>query len=184
MKKYSLFLALSAILLIVNSCDSFKVVTDYDKKVDFTKYKTFAIDTFKQSESVSQLNQQRILNAVKSTMISKGYTESSNPDLLIHISAILKDRTYVSESNYYGYGGFYRPYVWGGSGVTGYTTYDVYNYKDGSLVIDIADASNKNLIWESIGNKEIDGPIKNLDQAIPMAITKIMESFPVTTPAK
>jgi hypothetical protein len=185
MKKLSLVAALFALLLVVNSCEGLKVTTDYDKKVDFSKYKTFAIDTFRQSESISQLNQQRILNAVKATMKSKGFTESNTPDLLVHISAILKERTAVSsESNFYGYGGFYRPYMWGG-GVTDYTTYDVYHYKNGSLVIDIADAKTKNLIWEGIGNKEIDGPIKDLDTAIPQAINKIMETFPIgKTPAK
>ena len=185
MKKGTLIVAFFALLLIINGCEGLKVVTDYDKKIDFSKYKTFAIDTFRQSESVSQLNQQRVIEAVKATMKSKGFSESDNPDLLVHISAILKDRTSVTaESNFYGYGGLYRPYAWGG-GLTDYTTYDVYHYKNGSLVIGIADAASKNLIWEGIGNKEIDGPIKDLDTVIPLAVGKIMEAFPPgKTPAK
>ena len=178
MKKY-LFL-LAGIAFVINSCDSLKVMSDYDKKVDFSKYKTFAIDTFHQSESISQLNVQRILGAVKQTMKTKGYSESNNPDLLVHISAIIKNKKSVSSTSDafgYGYGGFYRPYGWAG-GVTGYTTYDVYDYKDGSLIIDVADASNKTLLWEGIGNKEIDGPIKDPDTAVPAAVTQIMASFP------
>jgi len=179
MKRLSLVFALFALLIVINGCDDLKVTTDYDKKVDFTKYKTFAIDTFRQSQSVSQLNQRRIIDAVKASMTSKGFTESSNPDLLVHISAILKDQTSVSSNtDIYGYGGLYRPYVWGGGMVTGYTTYDVYHYKNGSLIINIADASNKNLIWEGIGNQEIDGQIKDIDSAVPYAVNKIMAGFP------
>jgi hypothetical protein len=92
----------------------------------------------------------------------------------------LKDKQSVSSNtNYYGYGGYYRPYGWGGGmGATGYTTYNVQEYKDGSVIIEVVDAKTKNLLWEGIGNKEIDKPIKDPDTKIPLAIQKIMESFP------
>lgn len=177
----SLFIICLALALIIFSCSpSLKVTSDYDKSASFAQYKTFAIDTMRMSQSVSQLNQNRIINAVKAEMTKKGFTENTTPDLLVHISAIFeKQKSVTSTTDYYGYGGFYRPYMWGGGmGATGYTTYNVQNYTDGSLIIDIADAKTKNLLWEGIGNKEIDKPAKDPDAAISEAVGKILANFP------
>jgi len=61
---------------------------------------------------------------------------------------------------------------------SGTTTYSTYDYKDGTLMIDVIDAAKKQLIWQGTGNKEIDKPSKNPDQAINEAVQKIMASFP------
>jgi Domain of unknown function (DUF4136) len=178
------FASLIFIIAVAASCSTpLKVTSDYDKNASFTQYKTFAMDTFRVSSSLSQLNQNRIINAVRAEMIKKGFTESGTPDLLIHISAIFeKQKSVTASTNYYGYGGYYRPYGWGGGmGATGYTTYNVQDYVDGSLIFDIADAKTKNLLWEGIGNKEIDQEVKDPDTAIPAAVAKIMESFPPGT---
>lgn len=161
---------------------SLKVVTDYDKKADFTNYKTFAIDTLRQSQAISQLNSGRLIDAVRSSLKAKGLTESTDPELLVHISAILKERTSVSSTSY-GYGAYYRPYMWAGGG-TNYTTYDVNHYNDGSLIIDLADAKTKHLLWEGIGNSEIDGKLKDPDTEIPKAVAEILKNYPPGSAAK
>jgi len=102
-------------------------------------------------------------------------------ELLVNTIAILKDRQSVSSNtDFYGYGGAYRPYAWGGGmgTVSASTTYNVENYKDGSLIIDVVEAATKKLIWQGTGNSEIDKPLKDPDKQIPAAITKIMASFP------
>lgn len=170
---------------IMFSCSpSVKVTSDYDKQANFPQYKTFAVDTFRMNQRISQLNTNRITNAIKTELMKKGFTENVvSPDLKVNVAAILKDEKSVSSNtDYYGYGGVYRPWAWGGGlGATGYTTYNVQNYKDGSLIIDIADAKTNALIWEGIGNQEIDKPLKNPDTEIPAAITSIMKNFPPGT---
>ncbi len=128
MRSYITILRAGLLALLIYGCSpSLKVTNDYDKSASFSQYKTFAIDTLRASKSISELNMNRINNAVKTELTKKGLTESGTPDLLVHLSAILNDKKSVSAStNYYGYGGFYRPYVWGGGmGATGYTTYNV-----------------------------------------------------------
>lgn len=170
-----------AMLFFIACSPSLKVTSDYDKQASFTQYKTFSIDTFRMNQRISQLNTTRITNAVKAELVKRGLTENAaSPDLKVNVAAILKDQQSVtSNTDYYGYGGVYRPWAWGGGmGATGYTTYNVQNYKDGSLIIDIADAKTNNLVWEGIGNQEIDKPLKDPDTQIPAAVASIMKNFP------
>ncbi len=186
MRKLSQLLAgaLACTTLIMAGCSpSLKVSTDYDRNANFQQYKTFALyqDDAKK-DAISALNADRINNAVKAEMIKKGFTENtSSPDLLVNVITILKDRQSLSSTtDYYGYGGYYRPYAWGGGGmgVTGNTTYNVENYKDGSLIVDIVTADSKKLVWQGTGNSEIDKPLKDPDKQIPEAVAKIMAGFP------
>jgi len=182
MKKY---LRISTLLLtaayLISCGPSLKVSSDYDKSVNFDQYKTFALyNSDSIHDAISPLNQQRILNAVKSEMAKKGFQESaSTPDVWVNVTAVLENRVAVSSTtDYYGYGGMYRPYYWGGGMSSATTNYNVQHYKDGSLIIDVIDANSKKLVWQGTGNKEIDGPVKDPDTTIPKAVASIMESFP------
>lgn len=87
------------ILICMYACSpSMKVTTDYDKAANFQQYKTFALDTVRISEQISQLNQTRIINAIKSEMTKKGFTESSSPDMLVHVTAIIKNEQSMSST--------------------------------------------------------------------------------------
>lgn len=73
-------------LLFFSSCNSVKVVTDYDTKVDFNKYKTFAFyKTGIDKAAISDLDKKRILNAIESELLLLGFTKSTNPDMLVSI---------------------------------------------------------------------------------------------------
>jgi hypothetical protein len=172
--------ALAAIFLLYSCEPALKVTSDYDKTVNFQPYKTFRmVQLDMQHQSISQLNQSRIISAVKSQMTKKGFQEVENPDLKVNAVIILQDKKSVTaNTDYYGYGGYYRPYAWGGGMSSSSTTYNVTNYKDGSLIIDIVDAKTDKLVWEGIGNKEIDKPASDPDKAINDAVAQIMAGFP------
>ena len=184
MKKY--IGVLSTLALLISCGPSLKVSTDYDKSVDFTKYKTFSLYKSERDNAISELYHDRIINSIRNEMIKKGLREdTSSSELLVNLVTILKDRTSVSTyNNYYTYGGFYRPYYWGSGSAYGSTTYDVYHYQDGSLIVDVIDASTNKLIWQGIGNKEIDSPSKDPGTSIPKAINSIMAGFPPRTSKK
>lgn len=185
---YACCLCTVMVCTIVACSPSLKVTTDHDKNANFQQYKTF--DLYKvenEKQSVSVLNLERIKNAVRSEIAKKGFQEvTQSPDLLVNIITILKNkRSVTSNTDYYGYGGFYRPYYWGGGlGVSSYTTYDVQNYKDGSIIIDIIDAKTNKLVWEGIGNREIDKPMDNADVEIPKDVASILAKFPPGATAK
>lgn len=177
--KYSFFLFCA--LATISCSPQIKVTSDYDKSANFQHYHTFSLNRVEDAslQSVSELNQDRIYNAVRSEMTRKNFQESSNPDLIVHTATVLKDKQSVTAtSNYYNYGGYYRPYIWGAGLGSAYTTYNVQNYKDGSLIINIVDAKTQKLIWEGVANKEIDKPSKDPDKDIATAVTSILAHFP------
>jgi hypothetical protein len=182
MKKIHALVCLFVTAVMAWSCGpSFKVSSDYDNKVDFSKYKTFALYNPENiHDAISELNHNRIYAAIRNEMAKKGYTENTtSPDLWVNTTAVFQDRTSVSSTTTggsYMYGSAYRPYTWG-PGVS-YTNYDVRHYKDGSVIIDIVDAKTQKLLWQGTGNKEIDGPIKDPDTKIPKAIAAILDEFP------
>jgi hypothetical protein len=178
------FIPIFLLVLLYSCSPTVKVTTDYDHSANFSEYKTFAVYDLKAQEGqVNQLNVDRVTNAIRSEMIAKGFTESaSNPDLKVNAVSILKNKQSVTaDTNFYGYGGMYRPYgYWGGGAMMGggSTTFNTYDYVDGSLVIDIVSAKTQKLVWQGIGNSQIDSKPDNPEEFIAGAIKKIMEGFP------
>lgn len=174
----------------LNSCGtSLKVSTDYDKTIDFKKYKTFSVYDLKQTGSVNPANADRIVNALKKQMKEKGFIEDTqNPDLHINAVTILTSKEAVAmdaaPTNYYGYGGVYRPYGYYGAGYGyGYaenpsTRENEYDYKQGTLMIDLIDSKTQKMVWQGVGNSEIDTKPVNADELINYAVGAIMVSFP------
>jgi len=164
-------------MAFLSSCGpTLTVTTDYDHTANFSQFHTFKIVQLEQQyQALSQFNQTRVINAVNAQMLAKGFTPSESPDLLVNITSIMKNKQEIV-ANSYGYGGGYRPYAWGGGNMS--TTVNVQNYTAGSLIIEVANASNKRLLWEGIGNQDIDAPSNNPEQAINSAVQKIMAAFP------
>jgi Domain of unknown function (DUF4136) len=164
-------------LVLFTSCGPTLTVTnDYDHTANFSQYHTFKIVKLEQQyQALSQLNQDRIIKAVQAQMIAKGFTPADNADLLVNITSILKNEKEIV-ANSYGYGGGYRPYAWGGGNMS--TTVNVQNYTAGSLIIEVASSATNKLLWEGIGNQDIDAPSSNPDKTVPVIVQKIMASFP------
>ena len=159
---------------------SVKVSADYDRAINFSAYKTFSMYAIK-ADNVNQLNQDRIEKYIRWEMSKRGYVESnSSPDLKVNAVTVLKNRRGVAASTTYsGYGVFYRPYgVWGVP-VAGYTSVSTYDYKDGSLVIDVIDAKANKMIWTGSAVAELYNQPKNPEEAISTTIAKIMAGYPV-----
>ncbi len=180
MKKLSVLIAAAAIALA--SCTPLTVNVDYDHSKDFSAMKTFALYQHA-NRSVSELNQERLVAAVRDQLKAKGYAEvAENPDFLININTIVKDKKSVSaNTDIYGYGGFYRPYGYWGGGMgmaSANTTFNVEDYKDGSVIVDMVDAKTNQLFWEGVGNSEIDSPLSDPDKQIAAAVAKILATYP------
>lgn len=170
--KKGILLLLSIILL--SSCNSIKVVTDYDSKVDFNKYKTFAfykpeIDKAK----ISDLDKKRILRAIETELLAKGFTKSTNPDMLVGIFTKSREKVNVNQNNV-GFGWGWNPY-WGGVN----TNFNVSQYTEGTLFIDFIDKEKKELVWQGIGTAAL--KLQNRakkDERIKLFVKEIISRFP------
>lgn len=138
------------LLLILASCSTVSVYSDYDKNVDFTPYKTYAF--FKpgiDKVEISDLDKRRILHAIDTEMQAKGFTKSEKPDLLVNIFTKSREQVDVNQFNAgwgYGWGWGWNPWMmYGGNRTTVSTS------TEGTLYIDLIDAKKKEMIWQGEG---------------------------------
>lgn len=147
------FLASVILMLIVSSCTSVNVYSDYDKETDFTEFKTYAF--YKKGidkVEISDLDKKRILRAIEKELQLKGLVASENPDLLVNIFTKSREKIDVYNNNYYGWYPWYYGYGYGFGGPGygfGYT--NVTSSTEGTLFIDLIDARKKELSWQGIG---------------------------------
>lgn len=164
------FLSVFFLVIILASCSSVRVNADYDKKANFTNYKTFAyLKSGIDKVEISDLDKKRILNSIEEVMISKGFTKSENPDILISI--FTKERERVDVYQNYGFGWGWNPF-WG----MGYT--NVMTSPEGTLFIDIIDAKTKELVWQGEGSGYLTKDTEKKDARIKEFVTRILEQYP------
>lgn len=164
-----------ALLLVLASCSSVRVYSDYDKQVDFTPYKSYAFHkTGIDKAEISDLDKKRILRAIDETMSAKGFSKSDNPDLLISFFTKEREEVNVNQFNAgwgYGWGWGWNPFLWGGN-----TT--VTRHTEGTLYIDIIDAKKKELIWQGQGEGVLTKDMNKKEEVIKEFVSKILEQYP------
>jgi len=171
--------SLLALLIIMSSCNSVRVAADYDKNTNFDSYKTFAFfKTGIDKAEISDLDKRRILRAIESEMLAKGFTKSKDPDLLVSI--FTKERQEVNVWNN-GFGGF--GYGWGWSPFWGnnFNT-NVSTNSQGSLYIDLIDTKKKELVWQGKGSGYLTSSSK-VDKKIERINTFVREIMTAYPPA-
>jgi hypothetical protein len=157
-------------VLALSSCSSVRVNADYDKKITFTNYKSYAyLKSGVDKAEISDLDKKRILHSIDEVMLSKGFSKSENPDVLISI--FTKERERVDVYQNYGFGWGWNPY-WG----MGFNS--VYTTPEGTLFIDIIDAKTKELVWQGEGSGYLTKNTKKKEARIKEFVSKILEQYP------
>ena len=159
------------------SCSSVKVVTDYDTKANFEKYKTFAfykpgID----KADISSLDKKRVLRAIESELLAQGFTKSDNPDMLVSIFTKSRRKVNVNQNNFgYGFGWGWNPWMWNGMG----NNVNVSEYTEGTLFIDFIDKDKKELVWQGIGTGALKmQSVEKKEERIRLFVKEIIARFP------
>lgn len=169
----TLFFTLISTLFLLTSCATVNVRTDYDTQANFSTYKSFAF--FKPSVDkleISDLDKKRILRAIESVMIAKGFVKSATPDLLVGLNT--NAETIVT--NYQSYAGWGWGWGWNPWMQPGFV--NTYETVEGTLFIDLIDASKKELIWQGNGRAAlVDGP-EAKEERINEIVTAILAKYP------
>ncbi len=181
--KKNFFPLVAAIMLI--SCSSIQVVSDYDKTVDFTKQKTLEYYGWadESDKIMNRFDKERIEDAFADEFGKRGIeVVADNADIIVSLYIITEQKTQTTASTTNmggGYGGYYGygpGYGWGTGHST--TTYHDYNYTVGTLIVSVYDAKQKQLIWEGVGKGTIDENPKDADTMIKKAVASIMAQYP------
>ncbi|CAI8202020.1 MAG: Uncharacterised protein [Formosa sp. Hel1_33_131] len=177
-------LNLVIVLLFLTSCQSVRVVTDYDKTAQFKTYKTFGFlkDGVDRAE-ISDLDKRRVLRAIEAALLEKGFTKSETPDLLVNFFTKEKQQVNVYNNGYGGFGYGWGPYYntfgngWGGGPFFG-AQVNISNSSQGTLYIDLIDAKRKELIWQGIGEGYLTNSVKHKDERINAFVSSILCKYP------
>ena len=135
-------------ILLLSSC-TIKVKTFYDESAPFDQYEKFCWFTGceftidgpdyikKDSASVDVFR-----NAITDELKRKGFIyDENNPDFLVYVQILVEEKETVISSPY-------DEEDWGVHAVEQFAT-QPYVYLKGSMVIDIADAEESNMVWRS-----------------------------------
>lgn len=137
------------------------VSSDFDHAVNFRAYKTWAWYPKQANDTeggpakgYESFTDQRIRDAVTKDLGAKGLTEvagNASPDVFVAYSVRIENQQQrVGGGSPFGYGYPYG-YGYGGYGGYGYPYGGSYNYKAGTVIIDIVDAKRKELAWRRCG---------------------------------
>jgi uncharacterized protein DUF4136 len=145
-----------------------KTSFDWDRSANFAAYHTYMWEA---SPNPAQGDwNQRILDAVDKQLQAKGLTKvNSNPDLWVVYSNSIRD-----EKQVVGVGYVPGP-TWGSSGPAGHNTFIS---KVGTLVVELADTKDKQLLWRgSVSDTITDNSNKNT-KTLDKAVAKLFKGYP------
>ena len=172
-------LLLLTLVILFSSCSAVKVAVDYDSKVDFKKYKTFAFyKTGIDKAEISDLDKKRILRAIELELSLLGLVKSENPDMLVSIFTKSREKVNVNQNNNFGYGfGWgWNPWMWNGMNNN---SMNISQYTEGTLFIDFIDKQKKELVWQGVGTGAL--KIQNLEKKearVKEFVKEIVSKFP------
>ncbi|RED43285.1 uncharacterized protein DUF4136 [Winogradskyella eximia] len=167
------------LLLVLTSCSSVRVATDYDREANFDNYKTFAF--FKpgiDKAEINDLDKRRILRAIEAELMANGYTKSENPDMLVSIFTKSNQRVDIY-NNAWGNGAW----GWGGYGGwgwrSGWNNNQVTTTTEGVLYIDLIDAQKKELIWQGSGTGNLETRnVEKKEVRVKEFVSQMLMQFP------
>ncbi len=151
-----------------------QVETTVDRTVDFSKYRTFSIEVA--TAWGNPIGEKHLVEELKAAFVAKGWAldTSGSPNLHILVHGATKEKKQLNTFYSGGYGGYYG-WGWGGVGSSSTT---VSEYTEGTLVIDIFDASTKALVWRGVAQDELKAKQSKREKQASKAISKLLKDFP------
>ena len=149
------------------------VTYDYDRTVDFSKYKTYAWT--RGTTLPDDLSHARVVRAIDATLVAKGLARvepSADPDVLVAYHASFDKNLEITGSTT-GLGPF-------GLGGDRWGSARVQPVLVGTLVVDISSARTSAVVWRSLASSDIrpnDKP-ESRDKKIAKATEKMFKHYP------
>jgi hypothetical protein len=160
------------IVLIASCTNKPQVIIDYDREADFNTYKTFSWSPqakqveYNYPQYDNSLNRKRIMKAIELQLTGRGYKmDTLKPDLLVNIHLLiqLKNEVRSYPTNRYRYWPDYQ--------------INIYDYEEGSLIVDLIDAKQNQLVWQGIITGVLNIKPEGVEPAINSAVLMIFSEY-------
>jgi len=156
----------AVVCALLSGCSSMKTTTDWDRETDFSRYRTFAI------LDENPINNPEIHNAfvrvIEVAMQEKGFTPAtSDPDLMVSVYG-RADATVRLDMWTYAYDPWWGPYA----------AIAPRNVDVGTVVLDIADARRKQLVYRAIATDALPERPRGDGSLIFKAVDSLLADFP------
>lgn len=179
--------------LSLTACSSLQVSSDYDDKADFSSLQSYnwlpapKIESGDPEVQYDSLLGQRVKSAVETQLAAKGFRrQTEKADVLVTYHVAVDQQVSVTYLNeLYGYGPGWGPSYRRRMLHYGYPGRDVMvsEYQQGTLIIDIVRASDKQLIWRGTASDEVypDMSMEAREKRVREAVEKIFAQYPPQT---
>ena len=150
------------------SCAStYRIASDKEAGIDFTKYSSFEIINHDHGFSLgaNPINKQRIERAIISELNNIGYAQKKDADLELAWFIKLDSKEQVS---------IYRDYYdkWNSS-----QRVDIFQYKEGTLVIDLIDNKTKKVVWHGRATDRVNDNMPDIENKINNTVRDIFKKY-------
>lgn len=163
----------AAVLLaaaFVGCASSITTSVDYDRSIDFSRYRTYG--WLRPARIGNDILERRLTAAIDRGLAARGLTRSDTPDLYVAMHGRLsKEVQYTAFDTGWGYG--WRR--WG----AGPTTVRRQEVPVGTLVVDLVDAGDKELVWRGTARSAIDTTVsaEKREAAVQGAVEKLFAAY-------
>ena len=144
-----------------------KVTTDFDRTVNFSKYKTFM--WIKESQIDEPFMKDRIKDSISAQLISRGLRPVSDGADLAVGANLATEQKHVWETYYSGSG-----WGWG----SGWSTTEERTYQVGTLTVDLFDAHTRKLVWQGVAIDTLSRKPAHRTRDYDKSIVKMFRDFP------
>lgn len=167
--------ALLCMFLLAGCAAKPAVRIDQEPAAKMSSYRTFSFYNHLATDkpSYSSIMSSHLKQATRSELERHGYVyDERNPDLRVNFDVRIADRQEL-RSYPTGSGVFLRR--------AGLNDYNVVNYRQGTVSIDIVDAERQSLVWQGIADGRVDDKvIENPGKAVETVVKHIFIGFPLS----
>jgi hypothetical protein len=157
-----------AALTALAACSSLDTSFDYDTQYDFAPLKTYSW----LEERDSTLVTKRVRAAVDEELARRGYRAAeSAPDFLVATHVSTQEKVQVTD---WGYTCSPRYGWYGGSHL------DVWQYQEGTLLLDVVDPKSRQLVWRGSASRVVESSWtpEEREKVTREAVAALLERFP------
>ena len=170
MQAHRIWVMLGFALFLAVAARADKVTSDYDRSVDFSKYKTFM--WVKEPEPAEPFMKDRIMASVNEELKARGMRQVDEGADMGVGSNVATEQRHTWETYYTGTG---WGWDWGGGG---WSTTEMRTYDVGTLTVDLFDTNNHRVIWQGVGVDEISPKPAKQTKSYDKQIEKMFRKYP------